>query len=302
VPPGAPWPLQRRPRGRGGRLHCPFAARPHQAALLGPQLHARSPNLPSLRRRGGSPAPRWPGARARPGATSGPAGQRAPPRRVGRRGAQAPRQPGPAPAWSHKRPTPRARKLDWQFNRPAAPSKLPRTIMLFPPLERAPLPGGRPPAGEAAGEERSAGPMQWAPWTPHCTGPCKRAERLPAAPWGPAPQRPGTRFVLQVLYAPARPRLGVEPHAHGPARRLARRLPRRRGAHAPVQSQPRLAHRTWSGAWLRPMGWLAQEGGAPGDFLGDSLRRIRGALASGTYARGPAHQAFALGDPRRSQA
>ena len=42
------------------------------------------------------------------------------------------------------------------------------------------------------------------------------------------------------------------------------------------------AHRTWSGAWLRTLGWLAQEGGAPGDILGDYLRRARGALATGT--------------------
>ena len=49
-----------------------------------------------------------------------------------------------------------------------------------------------------------------------------------------------------------------------------------------LQSQPGLAHRTWSGAWLRTLDWLAQEGGAPGDQLGDYLRRVRGAMATGT--------------------
>jgi hypothetical protein len=41
--------------------------------------------------------------------------------------------------------------------------------------------------------------------------------------------------------------------------------------------EPRLAHRMWSGAWLRTLGWLAQEGiwevcakqcGVPGEGLG----------------------------------
>jgi hypothetical protein len=52
-------------------------------------------------------------------------------------------------------------------------------------------------------------------------------------------------------------------------------------AHHLQAHEPRLAHRMWSGAWLCALGWLAQEGGAPGDFIGDYLRRVRGALASG---------------------
>jgi len=47
------------------------------------------------------------------------------------------------------------------------------------------------------------------------------------------------------------------------------------------QLEPHLAHRTWSGAWLRTLGWLAQRAACRG-LSGDYLGRVQGSLASGT--------------------
>jgi hypothetical protein len=120
---------------------------------------------------------------------------------------------------------------------------------------------------------RSGGPMPFGSRRRVARPRASAAERLPAPPWGPAPQRPGPRPMRRELPAAARPRLGagrfaaVEPHAHGQARRSARRFSQRHGARAPASgARARLGHRTWSAAWLRALDWLAREGGAPTGF------------------------------------